>query len=454
MNTNINLQGLSCATSEGRGCSTQKDLSFADFVYKQSQTTTIDFKNTAVFDLHKIMKPHARMYIVGGAVRNVLLGIPISDIDICSSLTPEEIEKVLKGSLFDCKIVNKNLGTVLVSYKDYKMEHTTFRVESYDRKGAHSPEDAVFTNDIIKDCMRRDFTVNALYYCAETEKVLDLCGGVKDLNKKLIRTVNSPEIVFYDDGLRLLRMLRFMGELSFKIEKNTLRAAKQNAENLNTLSKERIKDELIKILNCKKKYKISKNLSPYKECVLLDKLGFLNKIFKNCRFHNLKFNYIKKFANDYDCLCLFALDLFNANENKDIKEFVRLNFFKDLSFPHKECKIIERFLQMVTESTDFDDAYLIKYFDEIESVLPLINKKAAKKLKYVHFKLKQQRAPTTLKQLQINSVDILNLGYSPRLISVILNDALLYAFSCPEFNDKEKLIKYIKEKYNNTTGIN
>ena len=118
-------------------------------------------------DLEKLahkLKNKAELFVVGGYVRNSLLGIGDTDIDLCSKLTPEELKTYLKNTNYIVKDKSKKLGTVTISIGDEVYEHTTFRSEEYDGTGKHSPVSICFVDDIRQDAKRRDFTVNCIYY--------------------------------------------------------------------------------------------------------------------------------------------------------------------------------------------------------------------------------------------------------------------------------------------------
>ncbi|MDR0855453.1 MAG: CCA tRNA nucleotidyltransferase, partial [Christensenellaceae bacterium] len=187
------------------------------------------------------------LYAVGGAVRDFLCGEPCYDIDICSSLTPDELIPFLKSRGYKVNEESKRLGTLLISAGGEQFEYTAFREDSYPLDGSHEPRAVRFVKDIETDARRRDFTVNAIYYDIKANRIVDPLNGKADVEKHLIRTVRAPEIVFKEDALRLLRMVRFAASLSFEIEKETFETAKKLAFEVTELSSERIREELKKI---------------------------------------------------------------------------------------------------------------------------------------------------------------------------------------------------------------
>ena len=180
-------------------------------------------------------------YFAGGVVRDLILGRIVSDIDIATSATPDEIECCFEKTIS----VGKQFGVIVVVQNSKNYEVTTFREDIAYRDGRH-PENVNFT-DAKQDVLRRDFTVNALFLDPQTEEVIDYVGGRTDIDVKLIRTVGSPAQRFEEDQLRVLRAVRFASQLGFEIEEETYRCMKQYSKELRGVSAERIGDELLKV---------------------------------------------------------------------------------------------------------------------------------------------------------------------------------------------------------------
>ncbi|MGI5894645.1 MAG: GNAT family N-acetyltransferase [Candidatus Merdivicinus sp.] len=183
-------------------------------------------------------------YVVGGCVRDSLLGRTVHDWDITTAATPEEMRKVFSG----CKILStgEQHGTLTVMIDKIPLEVTTFRTEQGYTDGRH-PDTVGYARKIEEDLSRRDFTVNAMAAHPDLE-VLDLFGGRKDLEKRQIRCVGDPDLRFSEDALRILRALRFASVLDFSIEPQTAAAIHRNCRNLQNISAERITSELTKLL--------------------------------------------------------------------------------------------------------------------------------------------------------------------------------------------------------------
>lgn len=181
-------------------------------------------------------------YIVGGAVRDFVMGNIPHDYDIATNARPEQVKKVFR------KVIETGIshGTVMVIEGSQGYEVTTFRTEKGYTDGRH-PDKVEFIGDIKEDLMRRDFTINAMCFNPETG-IGDYFGGREDIKNKLIRTVGNPEERFFEDGLRMLRAIRFAAVLGFELEENTEAAIAKCAAGIRKISAERILGEMNKIL--------------------------------------------------------------------------------------------------------------------------------------------------------------------------------------------------------------
>ncbi len=181
-----------------------------------------------------------KAYLVGGCVRDAVLGIKPADFDIAVSATPEET----KALFADSKVIPTGIkhGTLTVIYKGIKTEITTFRKEGAYTDRRH-PDGVEYTRFVSEDAARRDFTVNALFYNPK-EGVVDFYGGISDLRAGVLRCVGDPLKRFDEDALRILRALRFSARLGFKIERDTAAAMEDSAHLIKELAAERVLSEL------------------------------------------------------------------------------------------------------------------------------------------------------------------------------------------------------------------
>lgn len=181
-------------------------------------------------------------YAVGGCVRDSILGRTPGDWDITTSAAPHQV-KHLFAKTVDTGIQH---GTVTILEGKEGFEVTTYRIDGEYQDKRH-PKEVIFTQNLIEDLKRRDFTINAMAY-NETEGLIDVFGGIEDLKKKVIRCVGSPEDRFTEDALRMMRAVRFAAQLGFTIEKRTKEAISKLSSNLAQISAERIQVELVKLL--------------------------------------------------------------------------------------------------------------------------------------------------------------------------------------------------------------
>jgi poly(A) polymerase/tRNA nucleotidyltransferase (CCA-adding enzyme) len=203
-------------------------------------------------------------FLVGGAVRSVLLGEHPTDYDFATDATPKQVFSMFK------RVIPTGVqhGTVTVIFEDEQYEVTTFRVEGK-YSDSRRPDSVEFTPSIEEDLARRDFTINAVAADLKDGTLIDPHGGRKDLKKGLIRAIGTPYERFAEDGLRLLRACRFAAKLEFEIEGSTLEAMKEAAATIDSVSAERIREELDKTMEAGQ---------PSTAYFLMEKAGLLLRI--------------------------------------------------------------------------------------------------------------------------------------------------------------------------------
>ena len=197
-------------------------------------------------------------YLVGGAVRNILLDMPINDYDIATNADPNAIKMIFADYvIYD---VGKKHGTVAIIINKIKIEITPYRKEA-DYIDHRHPQEISFDATLEEDLKRRDFTINAM--CLDKDlQVIDLFGGIDDLKNKTIRAIGSPAARFHEDALRILRALRFKAKLDFEIEENTRKEIFNCLDLLRYISNERKREELLALLSCKKAFEIINEYLP------------------------------------------------------------------------------------------------------------------------------------------------------------------------------------------------
>ncbi|WP_017792725.1 CCA tRNA nucleotidyltransferase [Leucobacter salsicius] len=185
--------------------------------------------------------------LVGGPVRDAMLGRPVTDLDFTTSARPEETRAILEALGAKIWDVGRDFGTIAARVHSETVEITTYRAEIY-RDDSRKPE-VTFGDTIEGDLVRRDFTINALALMLPELKLVDVSGGVEDLVAGKIRTPGAPEASFTDDPLRMLRAARFAAQLGFEVVPDTQEAMVRLADRLDIISAERIRDELVKLLS-------------------------------------------------------------------------------------------------------------------------------------------------------------------------------------------------------------
>ena len=208
------------------------------------------------------------LYLVGGYVRNLALGLPGGDFDVCSAAKPHDAAVFLREA--GVHVIEKaiELGTIEAHLTcgghKYVFEHTTFRRDDYPSGGEHRPDSVQFTDNIAEDARRRDFTVNTLYLDIENQCLLDPVGrGLADIETRIIRAAaEDPDITIRDDGLRIMRMARFAAELGFSVDPALMECAAKYVHLLDDISAERKCDELKKIMMADIKYPSTERNAP------------------------------------------------------------------------------------------------------------------------------------------------------------------------------------------------
>jgi tRNA nucleotidyltransferase (CCA-adding enzyme) len=186
-------------------------------------------------------------YLIGGSVRDLLLGNDIYDYDFATDATPEEIMKLFRKTI----PTGIKHGTVSVIMDDRQFEITTYRADGTYIDGRH-PDTVSFSKDLRIDVERRDFTINGLVYDPTSGELLDYVGGLNDLDNRIIRTIGDPVKRFTEDGLRPVRACRFAARLNFTIDEGTFSAIPGTLDIVKKVSRERIRDELMKLLEADK----------------------------------------------------------------------------------------------------------------------------------------------------------------------------------------------------------
>ena len=199
----------------------------------------------SIKEIHKVFRANGKsLFVVGGAVRDYIIGTKIKDFDLATEATPTEVLEILKD--YRCTTQGASFFVVVVYTEDQPkgMEIATFREDVYgDKLGETRNPDVVFST-IDKDVMRRDLTCGALFYDLEKREIIDLVGGIDDIKNKVIKFVGDPVLRIIEDPLRIQRLIRFATKYGFEIDKASIKAVRDNVEKLLIIHKERIWTEI------------------------------------------------------------------------------------------------------------------------------------------------------------------------------------------------------------------
>lgn len=311
------------------------------------------------------------LYVVGGYVRNQILKIKSSDVDLASSVDIEEVSKRLKETDYSVKVKNISTGSLLISKDDEKYEYTAFRRDVYSQNGSHMPIRIERTNKLEEDAIRRDFSINAIYYNINKDEVADFYHGIIDLKDKVIRTLADPEDVLRFDGERILRLVRIAGELDFTIEKQTLKSAKKHVENIKNISGSRKFKEIEKILYCDKRYDLGKQ-SLKNALEVLNKLGVW-RIFDFSK-NKIKYQQVYKVEDRFFGL---LIDIINTQKPACLQDFVE-RLLAEFDIEEKLAKKIYIHLAGYYDALGGmnNKEFFLKYFEEWSHIYLLLGAKS------------------------------------------------------------------------------
>ncbi len=418
-------------------------------------------------------------YAVGGCVRDSILARRPEDWDITTSAKPEEIKKLFRRTV-DTGIEH---GTVTVILGKDSYEVTTYRIDGTYEDGRH-PTEVRFTDNLKEDLQRRDFTINAMAYNDDV-RLVDVFGGMQDLNHHLIRCVGDPVERFSEDALRILRAVRFSAQLNFPIEKKTAEAVKEMAPSLGRISAERIQAELVKLLVSAHPERIQDACELGITKVILPEWDAMTGVEQNTPHHK------------YDV----AQHTLRAMKNVKRDKVLRLTMlFHDMGKPEAKTTdeagrdhfkghalISEEIARRVMRRLKFDNdtirkvTRLVCYHDYRMEATPKNVRRAMNRIGvelfpyYLAVRLADVKAQSpyrkrekienivavrvlyqkilledqcvTLRQLAVSGRDLMDLGMSPgREMGNMLSELLEYVIDDPERNRKDILCDYVKEK--------
>ncbi|MEE1058710.1 MAG: HD domain-containing protein [Treponema sp.] len=437
-----------------------------------------------------------KAYLVGGAVRDMFMNKEASDWDVATDATPEQVISAFK------KVIPTGIahGTVTVHFMGEEIEVTTFRIEQGYSDGRH-PDKVSYASDIEEDLSRRDFTMNAIAVSLKDGSIVDPFNGKTDIKNKVIRSVGNPLERFNEDGLRPIRAIRFASQLGFEIETNTLQAISNEKvlQKTSTISIERFRDELVKLL---------KSPKPSVGLKLLESTNIM-KLFlpellegRNCIQNDVRGYHVFDVLdhNFYSCdgapvhkvnVRLAALlhdigkpaskvvrvtdegEIYNFFSHEKYSETIARKLLTKLRFSNNEinnvCHLIENHMFHYEES--WSDAAIRRFVVRVkpENIEDLIDLRLADMYGKYNMpiqikesnacdlliqlqdrikKIQEENSAFTLKSLAVSGKDLMEIGIpSGKLIGKILDSLLETVLDDPKQNSKDVLLNIAKNLY-------
>lgn len=378
-----------------------------------------------------------QLYLVGGAVRSLLMNKEPNDLDFTTDALPNCVKDMFKVVI----LTGIAHGTVTVIWKKVPLEITTFRLEgTYTDK--RRPSSVEYITSLEEDLSRRDFTINALAYDIEGY-LFDYFQGREDIEKKIIRAIGEPFQRFSEDALRILRACRFASQLNFIIENNTFKAMIKLSPHLKEISVERVYNEFSKIITSPYPYKgldylkginfyelfnlsiKNKDLSIWKEISLMDPIYKMEKFYLFFIPFSLEetenFMNLIKFPNYYKNPILWIKSKLNNPY-----------FFSYIENDHKN----RIFLNKLEKS----------YIDNFLNLLDFIEKDKSKTQKAKMLINENRKNPLSLSDLSIKGDDLINIGLKDKEIGIGLKECLEIVIKEPKLNEKEILIEELRKR--------
>lgn len=369
-------------------------------------------------------------YIVGGFVRDALLGKNSHDCDIATNAKPNEIEAIFKENT--TSTIGKKHGTIGVLHQATWFEITTYRSDQ-DYHDFRHPQEVHFVSRLSEDLVRRDFTINALALSPKAQ-IVDIVDGIKDLEAKLIRCVGDPQKRFKEDALRIIRALRFAAQLNFTIEASTAYALHQNAALIQMISIERVIIEFQKILQAKSCAQV---LYTYRDVIQV----FMPEIVRLNKETILKLDRCENVLQKY---CL----LYSQSPLEDMGlSLKQLRFSNAMS---KDLLQLHAFIKEEKAMSEYDlKCFLRDYDPEIIKnglkVQALLNTNFDALLQIQQLeRLIDSKAVVSIRQLDISGQDLYDLGLKEKAISDMLEILLDKVMHDQLSNKKMDILAFVK----------
>ena len=439
----------------------------------------IELPKKVLFIINNLQLHGYEAFAVGGCVRDSILARRPQDWDITTSAKPEEIKKLFRRTI-DTGIEH---GTVTVLFGKDSFEVTTYRIDGAYEDSRH-PKEVQFTNRLEEDLRRRDFTINAMAYNDQV-RLVDVFGGMQDLNHHLIRCVGDPEERFSEDALRILRAVRFSAQLNFPIESATADAIRKLAPNLQNISAERIQAELVKLLVSPHPERIRDAYELGLTKVILPEWDAMEGVAQNTPHHkydvaehtlralkNVKRDKILRLTMLFHDMGKPMMKTTDENGRDHFRGHALVSEELARSIMHR-LKFDNETIRTVTKLVCYHDYrveatpknvrramnrigvelfpyYLAVRLADVKAQSPYQKREKIENIVEIRNLYKQilmENQCVTLRQLAVSGRELMELGMKPgRELGAMLSELLEYVLDDPERNTKENLCKYVKEK--------
>ncbi len=362
-----------------------------------------------------------KAYIVGGSLRDILIGIPPHDYDIATSALPEVTARIFS----DKHVIETGIkhGTVTVVWDGEPVEITTFRIDGSYTDSRH-PDSVSFTSDIVADLSRRDFTVNAMAY-SQRDGLVDPFGGREDIERRTIRAVREPSERFREDALRIMRAFRFSAQLGFDIEARTLDGISETKGGLEYIARERVGNEFLKLITCP---------SPQNSINLMIETGVVEYVLGDYLPSDRVVSQIEKMPNDIPSRLGFLLCEADEEKARYILHSLRCSN-KQIT---GAMAVARGSVRCVSDSADarrlIADTGVYALSAARASELCGNSGEGAYELTQ-----KQADTPCSLKELKINGKTLAEMGVKGKAIGEILDRLMSAVIDDPTKNDSELL---------------
>ncbi len=375
-------------------------------------------------------------YVVGGGLRDMLIGVAPHDYDVTTSALPQRTAEIFS----DMRVIKTGIkhGTLTVICDGEPVEITTFRIDGCYTDSRH-PDSVKFTDDITEDLSRRDFTVNAMAYSA-ARGLIDPFGGRQDLERRLIRAVGNPSLRFSEDALRIMRAFRFSAQLGFDIESQTLAGCAKMSTGLKKIARERIGSELLRLIT---------SPSPARPLALMKENGIFPYIFGAYAPSDMLIKELERMPREVHARLGFILSGTDKDTAREILQELRCSGKQTTG----ALAVLTGASHCVATSADarrhIACTGAFAHDAALASELLGISPAGAAELT-----LRQQNTPCDLRGLKINGKDVAAMGVTGKQIGNVLNALLQRVICSPELNERDILTRLAEQMINEGNDSN